>query len=98
VVASPQSWVEAPTGVESGTYHRRSRSGAQCPPRQALEEELQRTKPPTDPDLDRAQELLEDFARFWQAEPEPAERRRLLTALFEHIWSRRRSHGSQPSS
>lgn len=45
--------------------------------RQALEEELQRTKPPTNPDLDRARTILEDFARFWDAEPEPAERRKL---------------------
>jgi hypothetical protein len=37
--------------------------------RQALEEELQRTAPPATPDLDRAQALLEDFARFWEAEP-----------------------------
>jgi hypothetical protein len=38
--------------------------------RQAIEEELQRTKPPVNPNLDRAQKLLEDFARFWDAEPE----------------------------
>jgi hypothetical protein len=54
--------------------------------RQAIEEELQRAKPPTDPDLDRAQALLEDFARFWETEPDPAERRKLLNALFDHIW------------
>jgi hypothetical protein len=46
--------------------------------RQALEEELQRTKPPTNPDLDRAAAILEDFTRFWDAEPEPAERRKLV--------------------
>ena len=46
--------------------------------RQVIEEELQRAKPPTDPDLDRAQAILEDFARFWDAEPKPAERRKLL--------------------
>jgi site-specific DNA recombinase len=56
--------------------------------RQALEEELQRTKPPADPDLDRAQALIEDFARFWEAEPDPAERRKLLAALFEQIWQK----------
>jgi hypothetical protein len=56
--------------------------------RQMLEEELQRTKPPTDPDLDRAQKLLGDFARFWEAEPEPAERRKLLLSLFAQVWAK----------
>jgi DNA invertase Pin-like site-specific DNA recombinase len=55
--------------------------------RQALEEELERTGPPTDPDLDQAQALLANFARFWDLEPSPGERRRLLTSLFERIWS-----------
>jgi len=54
--------------------------------RQALEEELQRTKPPTD--LDHAQALIEDFARFWEAEPNLAERRKLLAALFEQVWQK----------
>ena len=56
--------------------------------RQMLEEELQRTKPPTDPDLDRAQALLGDSARFWDAEPEPAERRKLLLSLFAQVWAK----------
>jgi Recombinase/Recombinase zinc beta ribbon domain len=56
--------------------------------RQALEEELQRTKPPTDPDLDRGAAILEDLARFWDAEPNPAERRKLLLSLFEQIWQK----------
>jgi hypothetical protein len=38
------------------------------------------------PDLDRAQELLGDFARFWHAEPSPAEQRKLLSTIFDHIW------------
>jgi hypothetical protein len=54
--------------------------------RQTPEEELQRLTPPADPDLDRAQELLGDFACFWHAEPNPAERRKLLASLFDHIW------------
>ncbi len=54
--------------------------------RQTLEEELQRLAPPADPHLDRAQELLGDFATFWHAEPDPAERRKLLASLFDHIW------------
>jgi site-specific DNA recombinase len=56
--------------------------------RQVLEEELQRAKPPTDPDLDRAQAILEDFSRFWDAEPEPAERRRLILSLFAQVWAK----------
>ena len=49
--------------------------------RQVLEEELQHAKPPTDPDLDRAQAILEDFASFWDAEPKPTEGRRLLLSI-----------------
>jgi hypothetical protein len=56
--------------------------------RQALEEELQRTKPPTNPDLNSAAAILEDFARFWDAEPEPAERRKLVLSLFEQVWQK----------
>lgn len=54
--------------------------------RQALEEELQRLAPPTDPQLDHAQAILGDFPRFWKAEPDPAERRKLINSLFAHIW------------
>ncbi len=38
------------------------------------------------PHLDCVQELLGDFATFWRAEPDPAERRKLLASLFDHIW------------
>jgi hypothetical protein len=56
--------------------------------RQMMEEELQRAKPPTDPDLDRAHAILEDFARFWDAEPNPAERRKLILSLFAQVWAK----------
>ena len=56
--------------------------------RQMMDEELQRAKPPTDPDLDRAQAILEDFARFWDAEPNPAERRKLILSLFAQVWAK----------
>jgi len=56
--------------------------------RQMMEEELQRAKPPIDPDLDRAQTILEDFSRFWDAEPEPAERRKLILSLFAQVWAK----------
>lgn len=63
--------------------------------RQALEEELQPTTPPTDPDLDRAQALLEDFAQFWEAERDPgrapqANRHDLRAHLAEGRSDRRR--------
>jgi hypothetical protein len=54
--------------------------------RQAIEEELERTGPPVDPRLDEAEAFLEDFGRFWEGEPDPAERRRLLATLFDRIW------------
>lgn len=54
--------------------------------RQALEEELQRTKPPVTPALDRAKALLEDFGTLWETEQNPAERRKLIATLFEQIW------------
>ena len=54
--------------------------------RQALQEELERTSPPLDPRLEQAEALLCDFARFWQTEPSPAERRKLLASLFDRIW------------
>jgi hypothetical protein len=44
------------------------------------------TKLAADPQLDRAQKVLGDFPRFWHAEPDPAERRKLINSLFDHIW------------
>jgi hypothetical protein len=29
--------------------------------------------------------VLEDFARFWELETEPAERRKLLLSLFQQV-------------
>jgi hypothetical protein len=55
--------------------------------RQALEEEVQRLGPPTDPASERAKELLEDFPRFWEIETDPAERRKLLLSLFAQVWA-----------
>ncbi len=55
--------------------------------RQALEEEVQRLGPPTEPAIDRARALLEDFPRFWELETQPAERRKLLLSLFGQIWA-----------
>jgi hypothetical protein len=54
--------------------------------RQALEEQLARIRPPFDPRLDKAEELLADFGRVWQLEHDPAKRRRLLATLFDRVW------------
>lgn len=54
--------------------------------RQALQDEIERLAPPTDPRLAQAERLLSDFAAFWEAETSPAERHRLLTTLFEQVW------------
>ncbi len=56
--------------------------------RQMIEEELQRTQPPTDPNIDRAQQILQDFTEFWNAEPESAERRKPLAELFQNVWQK----------
>lgn len=53
--------------------------------RQAIEEQLQRAKPPANPNIDRARKLLEDFASFWEVETDPNERRKLTGNLFEHV-------------
>ncbi|HSZ04755.1 MAG TPA: recombinase family protein [Solirubrobacteraceae bacterium] len=31
---------------------------------------------------------VEDFTRFWDAEPDPAERRKLVLSLFEQVWQK----------
>jgi hypothetical protein len=54
--------------------------------RQALQDEIERLAPPTDPQLAQAERLLSGFTAFWQAETSPAERHRLLTTLFEQVW------------
>lgn len=54
--------------------------------RQALEQAIERIGPPVDPDIARAEALLDDFARFWKIEEKPAERHKLLGQLFDSIW------------
>jgi hypothetical protein len=54
--------------------------------RQALEDEVQRIGPPIDPDIIKAEALLDDFARFWEIEDSPAERQRLLAQLLDRVW------------
>lgn len=54
--------------------------------RQAGQDEIERLAPPADPQLPRADELLGDFASFWDGEDDPAERHRLLATLFDRVW------------
>ena len=54
--------------------------------RQALEDELSRTRAPFDLRLDKAEEVLADFGRIWALEDDPATRRRLLATLFDRVW------------
>lgn len=53
--------------------------------REAINTELA-TAPGPIPDLDQAQQVLEDFSIFWQNETDPAAKRQLLTLIFERIW------------
>lgn len=54
--------------------------------RQAAQEELERLAPRADPELTEPEELLSNFASFWDREDSPAERHRLLATLFENVW------------
>jgi len=54
--------------------------------RQALEQEVERIGPPIDPDIARAEALLDEFARFWKIEDNPGERQKLLAQLFDRVW------------
>jgi hypothetical protein len=53
---------------------------------QAIGEELERIGPPLDPQIERADAILRDFARFWEVEPKAAERRKLIASLFDRVW------------
>ncbi len=53
---------------------------------QAIAEELERIGPPLDPQIERADAILRDFARFWEVEPKAAERRKLIASLFDRVW------------
>src|SRR6266516_4493937 len=50
------------------------------------DEALRAATPPFDPRLEKAEELLADFARVWELEDDPAKRRRLLATLFDRVW------------
>jgi hypothetical protein len=54
--------------------------------REAINAELATSAPGPIPDLDQAQQVLEDFSIFWHNETDPAAKRQLLTLIFERIW------------
>jgi hypothetical protein len=54
--------------------------------RQAVQDELECLAPPADPQLTEAENVLADFASFWDREKSLAERHRLLATLFEQVW------------
>lgn len=48
----------------------------------------------SDPGIDRAKALLDDFAQFWEIETEPSGRRKPLLSLFEQVWPGRKAASS----
>ena len=54
--------------------------------REAINTELAASAPGPLPDLDQAQQVLEDFSIFWQKETDPAAKRQLLSLIFERVW------------
>jgi hypothetical protein len=38
------------------------------------------------PDLDHAQQVLEDFTLFWETETDPAAKRQFLSLIFQGVW------------
>jgi hypothetical protein len=55
--------------------------------RQALEGEVQRLGPPTEPAHRPSPRAAGGLPRFWELETEPAERRKLLLSLLGQIWA-----------
>jgi hypothetical protein len=54
--------------------------------RDAIHAELSALAPQPLPDLDHAQQVLEDFTVFWEKETEPAAKRQFLSLIFEGVW------------
>ena len=54
--------------------------------RDAINIELNALAPQPIPDLDHAQQVLEDFTVFWQREQDPDAKRRFLSLIFQGIW------------
>jgi DNA invertase Pin-like site-specific DNA recombinase len=54
--------------------------------RDAIHAELSALAPQPLPDLDHAQQVLEDFTVFWEKEKDPAAKRQFLSLIFEGVW------------
>lgn len=54
--------------------------------RDAINAELNALAPQPIPDLDQAQQILEDFSLFWQNEQDPNAKRRFLSLIFQGVW------------
>lgn len=54
--------------------------------REAIDAELDALAIGPSVDLDGARAVLEDFSRFWEAEPAAGPRRELLAQLFDRVW------------
>ena len=54
--------------------------------RDAIHTELSALAPQPIPDLDHAQQVLEDFTVFWEKETDPAAKRQFLSLIFEGVW------------
>lgn len=58
--------------------------------KQELEQEMAALDPPVAVDVSEAAGALLDFAHFWDHEPDPQERNKLLRVIFEQVWVRDR--------
>ncbi len=56
------------------------------PRRDAIHAELSTLAPQPLPDLDHAQQVLEDFTLFWEREHDPTAKRQFLSLIFEGVW------------
>ncbi len=54
--------------------------------RDAIHTELSTLAPQPIPDLDHAQQVLEDFTVFWEKEKDPAAKRQFLSLIFQGVW------------
>ncbi len=55
-------------------------------PRRDIHAELSSLAPGPIPDLDQAGKVLEDFTIFWTNEADPANKRQLLSLIFDGVW------------
>ena len=54
--------------------------------RDAIHAELSSLAPGPIPDIDQASKVLQDFTLFWKKESDPANKRQVLSLIFDGIW------------